>query len=519
MLRVKMGRMVIVAFSVGLLMCCTTLLAQAQEPSIRIERIGGIVTNLDLHWCGDVASAYAPKVAIWDGLVQYKPGTFKEIEPALAVSWELSEDKKVITFHLREGVTFQQGFGPFTAQDVKASFDRFVGLEAEKWSLPDIELWEPIDRVEVVDDYTVKLIFKHPDATFLPEILPSPYAHVTAKKAIEKYNTVEGMKAHAVGTGPYYVDHWTPLQELVLLRFEDYWGPKPYYKKVTFISVSDIRTGELALERGELDIARISMDDIERYRGKPDIGVNVFPSTEYRWIGMNMRRKPFDDIRVRMAIRYAVNVDEILEGALAGVPKPTGTPVAPGLFGCWEEAPIYNKPDLEKARQLLTEAGYPDGFTATIISSVADVGDKILPIVQAQLAQIGIDLKITILEKSAVYSTLMDPEHPYDMFVVKYSVGKTTVLALQWFVCEQVGKWNLMNWCNPIYDDLLKAARGTFDLEARKTFFVLMQKVLDQAAVGIFIDNGTNIWGTRKGIELAVRPDGTLVVEALGYKE
>jgi peptide/nickel transport system substrate-binding protein len=312
---------------------------------------------------------------IVENLVGFVNGT-ADIAPALALSWEPSADAKSWTLKLREGVAFHDGT-PFNAEAVKFNFDRWNNQDNEYALVDqgkDLSAWTYIfgnfygqegyllESVEVVDDSTVTFTLTRP-VGFLPQLLASSYFGMHSPKAVMdggiEYGTpVKG----AVGTGPFVFSEWIDGDRVILTRNDNYWGEKAGVEQVVFRGIEEAATRLAELEAGSLDIAvALSPDDYESVNGDPDLKISL-SSADLRvgYIGMHQANKPFDDVRVRQAVAYAIDKQAIVDAFYGELAVVAGEFIPPALFGnSGMEAYPY---DPEKAKALLAEAGYPDGF-------------------------------------------------------------------------------------------------------------------------------------------------------------
>jgi peptide/nickel transport system substrate-binding protein len=275
-----------------------------------------------------------------------------DMTPALAESWDILDGGKIIVIHLRPGVTFQSG-DPLTAQDVVWTYQRYL-----KYARFFVGISRYIDRVEAVDDHTVKFIFKQPDAEFLP-IHP---LLITSKAYYDRVGEAEFAK-HPVGTGPYKVVNYVPGQYLDLEAYDKYWGPKPQVKKARFYFVPDDQTREAKLKAGEVDLMTDApypdVAPLEKAGFKiAKLVCQPTPSIQFQLKNPNT---PWHDLRVRQAIAYAIDKKAIVKGLLHGVPVHYPR-LLPGEVGYDPNLMRYEY-DPAKARMLMKEAGYPNGFT------------------------------------------------------------------------------------------------------------------------------------------------------------
>lgn len=457
----------------------TSTEAPVSKGELRIANWGDINT-LDPSFMTSTEREFTIMSSIYSGLVKYKEGTW-EVVPDLALRWDISENNQEITFHLRKGVQFQKGYGELTAEDVKFSFERIIDPEQGS---PEASSWEALDHVEMIDDYTVKLVLKAPSARLFTSTLPLNAGFIVSKKAVEEMGK-EDFGLNPIGTGPYQFDHWTPGQETVLVAFEDYWGVPPKIAKLIFIPIEEIGTVEMALKAGEIDVGGISLKSIEAFQNNPDVDVYLKPGLKYWWIGFTVNVPPFDNLKVREAIRYAINVDDILQAAFNGIPERANTMFPPGMLGRWEDAPTY-EPDLEKAKALLVEAGYPGGagLEVTFLMWPQEENTIIGEVVKSQLEKIGIDVNVVVQEVGAFNEATTsgkDNNFHISFFATTVDPGYATT----WFICGE--KWNLSKWCNPEYDALWKQADAEMDPQKRADLYVEMQKIIDKDVWAIWL--------------------------------
>jgi len=288
-------------------------------------------------------------------LVGFKPGT-TEIVPQLATSWTVSPDGKTYTFKLRRGVTFTDG-APFNAQAVKFSYDRAFKLKGPEGALG---LIENIQSVAVVDAYTVRFTLKQADATTLSRLSESlGISVITSPKSTPANAFAKGFNQYA-GTGPYRLTQYTPGQRAVLEAYPRYWGTKPPTRRIIIVFYADSAALAAAVESGQVDIGyrSFSPDDIKRLSAAGKLQVTrsaQFPSVRY--IVFNVTAKPFDNVKIRRALSYAVDRDRIVSDVFGGLNQALYTMVPPGM---WSSVNTFPKRDVNKAKSLLGEAGYTE---------------------------------------------------------------------------------------------------------------------------------------------------------------
>ncbi|MGN8645799.1 glutathione ABC transporter substrate-binding protein [Gracilibacillus sp. HCP3S3_G5_1] len=409
----------------------------------------------------------------------------QEIIPGLATDWEQVDDV-TWEFNLQEGVTFHDG-AEFNAEAVKKSFDRLVD---ENIASPYAFLVEQVESVEVVDDYTVRFNLEYPYAPLLANLAHSGTAIMSPTIIDEDYAQLEDggdvdtyINQNPSGTGPFELDEWSPGEFVKLARFEDYWGDNAKLESVQFKVVSEQSSRVAELETGVSHVAdNIGPNNIARVDGLPDAGVLQEPSVSVSYIGFNIEKEPFDDVRVRQALSMAIDKDEIIEGVMNGVGIPAIGALAPPVFG-YDDS-IEGLPyDVEQAKELLAEAGYEDGFETTIWTNDNEQRVDTAVALQSQLSEIGVDVQIEELEWGAYLERTSNGEH--DMFIL----GWSTVTAdadyglYPLFHSSQHGEpGNKVFLADDEIDALLDEGRRETDPEARQEIYTeVQQKLVDLA--------------------------------------
>ena len=362
----------------------------------------GEAKSLDIHQGNDGFSLRANRL-IYSRLVESDENM--QIHPGLAESWEQIDDK-TMQFHLRKGVKFHNGYD-FTAEDVKFSFERMMNSPRIAFVLP------PIEKIEIVDDYTVNLVTKTPFGPLLAH-LSHPALGIVSKKLLTENS--EALKETPIGTGSYKFKEWIYGDRIVLEKNEDFYDKNEKgLKYIVFKNVIEASNRAIGLEAGEIDIAiAISSVDEENIKNNPKLQLLTKPSISYSYIGMNMQKSPLNDVRVRKAINYAIDKQAIVDVILNGNGKVATSPIAPRVFGFTDKTKNYEY-NVEKAKELMKEAGYENGFTTSILVFSGEANTQTAEIVQAYLREIGIDLKVEIVETSAYWDITEKGRH--DLFL------------------------------------------------------------------------------------------------------
>ena len=251
------------------------------------------------------------QAAILNGLVRKTPGEVnaERLEPDLAESWESSKDLKTWTFKLRKGVEFHQGYGEFTSADVIFSLERAKDKKTNVY----YKSYQPFGKIEALDKHTVRVHLKSPQTALflLPTVLDWQAGMVLSKKAAEKLR--DKLKTTPIGTGPYEFNEYISQEKLVLLRNENYFRGKPGFEKVEFRMLPDPSSRTLAFKAGELDIMDVDREQrsIDQVKGSGVVIESFGPASVHK-LHIDRNRKPLNDLRVRQAIAYAINRDDIV---------------------------------------------------------------------------------------------------------------------------------------------------------------------------------------------------------------
>lgn len=390
----------------------------AEEQILDIAFDAGDILSLDPHFATTTVDRFIVN-AVFNGLVRYPPGNQVSFEPDIAESWEVSSDGKVWTFYLRKGVMFHSWDGhpgyELTSEDVVYSLKKAADPSRSAFA------GEYKGMIfEAVDAHIVKIILERPISStlFLAKFANNQGGFIVCKRALEEKGDA-WFKTHPVGTGPFRFDSYAPKQKLVLIRNENYFRGMPILEKVIVWFVPDVATREAGLRSGEFDIIEGLKEKAwaEKVASFPETQVVFFGPAETQVLHFNMTKPPFDNIKVRQAVAYAINREEIAAfmGAAYPIYSPAMAPPAPGALTREEaeEAGVAYDYDPDKARALLAEAGYPNGFsTEVIISEMASSYLKPMQLIQEQLRRIGIDIKLKVVEHSTFHSMIRQDLSP-----------------------------------------------------------------------------------------------------------
>jgi peptide/nickel transport system substrate-binding protein len=413
-----------------------------------------------------------------------------KIVPRLAERWEVASDGVTWTFHLRSGVRFHDGT-PFDADAVRRNFMRVLDPVAKHKRLP---LFNMVDRIEVVDERTVRIVTSYPFGAFEPTM-----AHVSAAivnpALAERFGKDFGLGAdRASGTGPYRITSWKKDQEIVLERNEDYWGEKGRTRSLVYRPIPEAASRVLALETGDVDvITRVPSPDIARLEDLEGIRVTKTPSVGMQQFRFNVTKKPYDDVRVRQAISYAIDRRAIVENLVSSFARPSTSALTPIMRGYANLGEIPHDP--ARARALLEAAGLPRGFKTRIATTPRyPMGVELAEAVAADLKKVGIDAAIDVIEWGTMvqyWSGLPPEKNPQEIFIM--GAGASTADA-DWglrpiFRSAPTNENNYGYYANAEFDRVIEAAMRETDGDKRQALYKRAQEIVyleDPGAVWLF---------------------------------
>jgi len=436
---------------------------------------------------------YAVAYVVYSGLVRQTPGS-TEILPDLATKWDLSPDGRTYTFHLRQGVKWQRGFGELTAADVKYSLDRIKDPKLGSRFRADLE---PVRAVTAVDPYTVTITLDKPYGAFLSSVLAYRPGYIVNQRALERYG--KDYSANVVGTGPYVVDQWVPGQGVHVSANKDFYGPPPKIQRAMFRIVPDASTAEIALERGDLDVSYFDVPDVmQRISRSNRVGSKSIVGPRTYWVHFNMERPPFDDVRVRQALNYATNKSDVVQRIWLGQGTVANSVLNPNMFG-YLKAERYPY-DPERARALLAEAGFPAAAKNKTFDFISDgTGDwpDMAAVLQQQWRAVGVRIQITALDR-AVFEQRRQA-HQFDMLAINSLRLEPDQILVPYFDSAQIPYPNVSSYRGA--DALIEGARDAVDPQKRLEFYAAAQQKIqaDAPVVPLLYPNILYAW--RPGVK------------------
>jgi len=359
---------------------------------------------------------------VFNGLVRYKPGDITVFQPDLATSWDV--DGNVWTFHLRKGVMCQPWNGhpgyELTSDDVVYSLEKSADPARSAYAGEYAGM-----TFEAVDKYTVKITLDAPlsEALMLPKVANYAGGFIVCKQAIEDMGD-QAFKTHPVGTGPFMFQSYSPQQKVVLVKNPEYFRGAPKLDEVIVRYMPNVSARESGLETGELDVIEGPPEQpwVEKMRAKANTVVDIFGPGETVVLHWNMTKEPFNDIRVRYALAYCISRDELRAAIGKDIAAPLYAAVPPVLAGglTKDEVDAMHLEfavDRERAKKLLAEAGYPNGFSAEVVTS--ERAEYLLPMqnIQAQLRECGVNIKLKVVDHSTMHSLIRKDVNPMVLYV------------------------------------------------------------------------------------------------------
>lgn len=419
---------------------------------------GADVTSLDPHQ-GKETPAVEVTCQIFDTLLVVDPET-NELVPQIAESWDQT-DELTYVFKIREGIKFHDG-SELTPADVKFSLERAINSAAVSYIV------DFIDTVTDNGDGTVTIKTKNPYAPALRN-LAIPFAAIVPQAVVEADE--EHFILNPVGSGPYKFVEWKQGDHVTMEAFDDYYAGKAETQNLIMRVIPETSQRSIALETGEIDLAYdLAVNDVPKVEENPDLTAYVVPSLTCWYISMNMNKAPFDNPKVREAINMAIDRQLIIDTLNNGVGEPADAIIAPGVFGYYSTGVTEYNP--EKAKELMAEAGYADGFTTSLWVNDNQSRIEMCQAVQEMLRQINIECSVEVLEFGSYISRTSAGEHDMGYFGWTTSSADADYTYYSLEHSSQQGAPGNRSFINdPDVDKLIEDARASTDEEARKELY------------------------------------------------
>ncbi|WP_246000735.1 ABC transporter substrate-binding protein [Brevibacillus panacihumi] len=498
-----------------------------KEQKLIIGRGGDSVT-LDAIAATD-SESFKVTVNVLETLLNFEPDN-TNIRPGLAEKWEIAPDGLTYTFQLRQGIKFHDGTD-FNADAVVFNFERwmdknhplhgevsfsyyndmFGGFKGEEGHI--------IESVKAIDPHTVEFKLKKPLSPFLNNLAMPAFA-IASPAALQKHGL--GFKENPVGTGPFVFVEWKRNETITLKKNEQYWQPGvPKLEEAVFKVIPDNTARLTALVSGEIDLMDgLNPDDAESVKGNAELQLLDRPPMNVAYLAFNVEKKPFDNQKVRQAVAYAVDKQGIVDAFYGGSAEPAVNATPPSVWG-YNDA-IQDRPyDLEKAKQLLAEAGYPNGFKTTLWAmpvprQYMTEGQKIAEALQQDFAKIGIDAQIVTMEWATYLAKIRQGEQ--DMYLLGWTGdnGDPDNFLNVLFNPNE----NRMRYKNKEVQDILVEAASTVDHQKRIDMYKKAQELLFEDAPMIPLAHAKPMMAARAGLSgYVLHPTGSESIAAVEWKE
>lgn len=448
------------------------------------------------------------------------------IIPMLATGYEANEDATEFIITLREGISFSDGT-PWNAEAAKVNLDRWgdPNLGLKRTTL----LCNVLKSTEIVDDYTVKVTLQNPFGAFIPT-LAHPACVCVSPATIAQGN--DACASAPVGTGQYTFVEWVAGEHATIALNKDWWGydadicggealvdPDAGFKTITFRPVTESATRVAMLQSGDAQLIwPVPTESLSLLRGDSTLAVAQEEGIVVRYLMMNNQKEPFNDVRVRQAINYAIDKDAYCLVVKDGIAVPGTSIIGPSVQYYKKNDPYPY--DVEKAKELLAEAGYPDGFSTTLLCASTTANVRQAEFLQQQLAQVGIDLEIRALESAVVNEIVQDTDVPgaeaeVDMYIIGWSPstgdadwGIRPLLAQE---SEPPMSYNICYYENDEFDELLYAALNTADDAVRAEAYAKAQDIIWEDSPLVCLATDSNTWATTSNmVDVKLFPDGCI---------
>jgi len=432
---------------------------------------------------------------IYEGLVKFDT-TGSEVLPSLAESWKMSEDGKTWVFKIRDNIKFHDG-SKLNAEAVSFNFHRWMDIDSpyhaghfSYWSYSFGGFPGIVKSVTALSDYSLEIVLNEPYAPFL-SVLSMPSFGIASPEAIMKYN--ENLKLSPVGTGPFMFESWEKNIQITLEKNKDYWGTKAKVDQVVFKKISSqISKIDLLLD-GEVHIVDgLNPSEVDQSRTDKRLKLYYRPYFNISYMALNHNIEPFDNLKVRQAISLLIDKNEMINDDPNPLTRPANTFLPPVLLG-YHESIKSPEPDVNAAKRLLSEAGYPDGFTTSLwvmdqprgyISNPVQVA-KFL---QSELSKASITVDLHIIKWDTFIEAIKEGDHPMAIVGWNGDIVDPDNFLYTFFSSENTKSGLALNYSfyeNPTVDRLLEQARNVTDVEFRKSLYREIQEIIASEVVSI----------------------------------
>lgn len=463
---------------------------------------------------------------IFETLIEYGEQD-TTLHPGLAESWKVSEDALTYTFKLRQGVKFHDGTD-FNAEAVVFNFERWMNGNADDFPYYTMfggfkgEEGHVIDSVKAIDEYSVEFVLNRPQAPFLKNLAMSPFG-MASPTAIEESG--DKFRETPVGTGPFKFVEWKQNDRIVLEKNEDYWLEGfPKLKQVIFRVIPENTARLNALTNGEIDLMDgLNNSDEATITGNDQFQVIERPSMNTGYLGFTVNRPPFDNKLVRQALNHAIDKDAIIQAFYGGKAESAKNPMPPSIEGYNDEIQEYPY-DLEKAKELLAEAGYADGFemelwAMPVARPYMPEGMKVAEVIQASFAEIGVKAEI----QSVDWATYLDKasKGEFDAYMLGWTGdnGDPDNFLYTLLDKDSIGSNNYSHYSNDELHDVLIQAQTETDQSKRNELYKQAQEIIhDDAPWAPLVHSTPLLASTSDLVNYLPHPTGSEALTKVEFK-
>ena len=494
--------------SVTCALLMTSSFAYADGTTLNIGMGSADAGKLDPH----VATTTPDKGLLhwmFNGLVRIKPGQASPafIEADLAESWTASDDGLVWTFKLRQGVECHGEFGELDANDVAFSLNRAANNDTSGFAND----FKAVSSIEATGDYEVKITLSEPVPSLLGLLVPYHGGNIVCQDAVEALG--DQFQRRPIGTGPFMFAEYQPQQYVKLVANEDYFRGAPKIKEIYYRYIPSDASRDLAFQSGEIDMVYGKQEQtwVERISKVPNTTVTVMEPGEMSVIHLNKSMPPLDNPLVRKAVAHAIDRKAMVQFKGEAVTRGSVSPVPEGYLGYTDQVPTYEY-DVEKAKALLAEAGFPDGVTIKAIHTTLPGMLTTIEAVQALLKQANINLEIEPVEHATFHQRIREDASQ----VVHYSAARfpiADVYLTQFYHSDSIVATPsaITNFSHcAVADDEIEAARIEQNPEEQNLLWAKAQSKIMEEVCSVPIYQNLQLWAWKDSLDLGVEVKGSL---------
>lgn len=410
-----------------------------------------------------------------------------QLVPGLATAWEQIDDTH-FRFTLREGVKFHNG-NPFTAEDVLYTFSQNTASEATASTMGPVD----IANCVIENDYSIVIALSEVYPAFL-NCCTLDIAAIVDKETMEA--DPEGYAANPVGTGPFKFVSWTTGDNIQMEANDDWWGGEINFDKLILRYIPEASTRAIEAEAGGVDIAHIAVSDAANAESSPEVNLQIHPILNTSFVSFNCDVEPFNNVKVRQAISLAIDNAAVVNANYRGYAEVAQSFLAPDVWGYADVEGNYEEYNVERAKALLAEAGYPDGFTCTMVSNGSQTTAEMI---QAFLKEIGITVELNVTDFANWLDAIINGKQ--QMYIGGWTVPSADASeAFAAFYSANKGPTNRSFYANPEADALIEIIDSEADSAKRMEACVKLQELLAEECVTIPLNVGIACYSVNKSV-------------------